>query len=272
MTSIVVPVNFSDNSNNAARYAAALAQCVSAELYLVHIFQPPVATAEAPMPQSTYEELQTNALRLLQELASRLKQQTGGNVKISSNLRVGTVEESIEKFCAEVHPSLVIMGATGSSLENVLLGSNTKHAVGHLPYPILVVPEKVQFTPIRKIVMACDKLDLNAGMPLIVPMIRELAGLSQAKITLIYIAADEQSASEFTQAFNRWNERLKGLNPDLILVRGTKVDEEIDEYLSGQDADLVLVFPKKHGWLEFHRSHAKRLIRKSRVPVMSVLE
>jgi hypothetical protein len=42
------------------------------------------------------------------------------------------------------------------------------------------------------------------------------------------------------------------------------------DYVEDHQADLVLVFPKKHGLLEFHISQARKIALESLVPVMSV--
>ena len=53
-------------------------------------------------------------------------------------------------------PFLVVMGASGQTLDAVAAGSRTGKAMRHLPSPSLIVPGKATFHAIRKIVLACE--------------------------------------------------------------------------------------------------------------------
>ncbi|HLZ89081.1 MAG TPA: universal stress protein [Puia sp.] len=272
MKSIVVPVNYTPNSANAARYAADLALSIGADIHLFHTFQVPMSIAEVPMPEPVFDELQNNGLDLLKNLSAELVNRGSGRIRVSTEMQIGTVESALEQFCKEKEPLLVVMGATGGGLENALLGSNTVRAVRHLPYPILVVPEDAHFQPIKNVVVACDREDLFLGLPVATPVLRELSGLPDVRLEVVHVITGEESASEFTEAYNRWKGQVKGMQPELHFVRGAGVEEGLTEHLRGRPADLVLVFPKRHGLLEFHRSHARRLVLHCAVPVMSLHE
>jgi hypothetical protein len=55
-------------------------------------------------------------------------------------------------------------------------------------------------------------------------------------------------------------------------VHGSNVLEAVDKYLKEHDSDWLMVFPEKHGLLEFHTSRSKALILHCPVPVMSICE
>jgi len=272
MKLIVVPVSFTANSRNAARYAADLAMSVGADIHLLYSFQVPMSLSEVPMPESAFEDLQSTGLDLLSDLSAELTKRTDGKVKISTNQMIGTVEGVIENCCDEKKPLLVVMGETGPGLENALLGGNTIKAVKHLPYPVLVIPESVEFKPIHRVVVACDKDDLWSGLPLATPVLQLLGGLPGIRMEVVHVVTHEESASEFTQAYNRWKNDLKGLQPELFIVRALTVVEGLNLHLHQSAADMVLVFPKHHGVFDFHRSQARRVVLHCPLPVLSVHE
>jgi nucleotide-binding universal stress UspA family protein len=270
MKPIVVPVNFSANSEHAARYAADLALSIGAEVRLLYIFQIPMSMSEVPMPESAFEDLQDSGEQMLSTLAHELSRRSRGKVLVHTDMETGTVEGQIEKYCKEHEPLLVVMGTTGYGLENVLTGSNTVRAVGHLPYPVLVVPESVRFQNIRHVVVACDQEDLETGLPVATPVLKLLSEMPDNQLEVVHILTGDESETEFTLAYNHWKNGLKGLQPALRLVRASSISAGLNEFLGESAADLLLVFPKKHGLLEFHRSQAKRLVMHCGVPVMSV--
>jgi nucleotide-binding universal stress UspA family protein len=272
MKTIVVPVHFSDNSANAARYAADLALSIGAEIQLLYIFQMPVSMPDAPMPQQAFESLEASGQEMLDNLSNELYRRTRGKVPIQTDLETGTVEGQIEKYCKEKEPLLVVMGATGSGLENMMTGSNSLRAVRNLHYPVLVVPENVRFHSLRNVVVACDSEDLSNGLPMSAPLLQVLENMPNIRLEVVHFLRDNESESEFSLDYNQWKGVLKGLQPTLRFIRTTSIKEGMNELLAEGTADLIVVFPKKHKVLEFHRSRAGWLIMHCGVPVMSVHE
>lgn len=272
MKLIVVPVSFTANSRNAARYAADLAMSIGADIHLIYSFQVPMSLSEVPMPESAFEDLQGTGLDMLNDVSAEITKRTEGKVKVTTSQLIGTVEGVIENCCEEKKPLLVVMGATGGGIENALLGGNTVKAVRRLPYPILVIPEGVAFQPIRRVVVACDPDDLWSGLPLATPVLQLLGGLPGIHMEVVHVITGDESASEFTLAYNRWKNDLTALQPELFIARAMTVLEGLNLHLRQSSADVVLVFPKHHGVLEFHRSQARRVVLHCPVPVMSVHE
>lgn len=273
MRSIVVPVNFTETSACAARYAADMAAAIKADLHLVYVFQPPVSAAEIPLPESIYVEMQDSGLELLQELSDQLVKHTAGAVKIFTDLEIGGIGPRLEAFCRFRDPFLVVMGASRSGLENVLEGSRTIRAMRHLRYPLLVIPPKTQWHPVHKIVVACDKEDIDSGMPGTLPFLDEVSQLMNARLEVVHILTNsEGNAAEAIAEYNVWKKDVRALAPELHFVRQTKVRDGVKEYLENHKSDWLMVFPKSHSFLEFHKSRAKQIVLSCAIPVMSLHE
>jgi len=273
MTTIIAPVNFTDSSRNAARYAADMALAMQAELRLIHFVEIPVSTGEFPMNPYILEELQKSGAEGLSRLKDELIARTKGKVAISTDMEVGNVERQLEEFCKSRPPFVVIMGSPGPSLERVLRGSNLSVAIRRLRYPLIVVPDHSVFHQIKKIVLACDLEDIATGVPVSVSFLRHFQEIFGASFDLINITTghqDHQQEAEAAFTFSSWKDRLQELYPEIHFVRSDKVEEGISDYLSQHPADLILVFPKKHNLLEFHKSHAKKIAHHSLVPIMSI--
>ncbi|HTI10521.1 MAG TPA: universal stress protein [Puia sp.] len=273
MKPIVVPVNFSANSNNAARYAADMALAIKAELHLIHFVQIPVSTAEFPINDYIFEEMQKNGAEGLNQLWDELVIRTGGKVNIFTNMEVGGVEYRLEEFCARKKPFAVVMGSAGPFLERVLAGSNLSAAIRHLPYPLIIVPENAVFRQFKKIVLACDLDDIAEGMPVSPGYLKTLQDAFGSSFEVINITTERQDKQDEAEAafkFNSWKDRLVEIYPEVRFIPLKNVEDGIGEYLAGHPADLLLVFPKRHNFFEFHKSHAKKIAFQSKVPVMSI--
>src|SRR5689334_8238061 len=99
MRSIVVPVNFSENSYNAARYAADMALAVDGDIHLIYVFQLPLTTAEYPMPDAAIGEMQRDGLTMLNGLKDELRQRTRNQIGVTTEMTAGSVVHNLEEYC-----------------------------------------------------------------------------------------------------------------------------------------------------------------------------
>jgi nucleotide-binding universal stress UspA family protein len=273
MRSIVVPVNFAPNAANAARYAADIALSIGADIHLIYVFQIPTSVSEVPLPDSVFESLRDNGYELLNTLQTELTKRTSGQVRVTTELEIGGIEARIESYCKVEKPFLVVLGASGHTLESVVNGSTTVRAIRHLPYPVLVIPTNARFQAISKIVVAADREDIDGGMPDKISYLKELSGLLKARLIVVHVQTDgEESAAEAIEEYNVWKKEAEAFNPEIHFVRRPRVEDGINDYLAGHEADWLMVFPKSHSVLEFHKSRAKQIVATCAVPVMSLHE
>lgn len=260
MKPIIVPVDFTANSANAARYAADLALAIHSNLYLVYIFRPPFSAAEIPLPESVYEELREDGLNLLNDLSDQLIIRTKYQLRVFTHMVTGGIESGLEAFCREHDPLLVVIGASG-------------HSTQRLHYPVLVIPENAAWRPVRTIVVACDKEDIDGGIPEVLPFLRVLNGLLGARLEVLHvIRGGADNASDAIAEYDVWKGDVAALAPELHFVRKTSVPCGVNDYLSSHEADWLMVLPKSHCLLEFHASRAKQIVLATSIPVVSLHE
>src|SRR5579872_304733 len=271
MKPIVVPVNFSAASNHAARYAADLATMTGGKLHLIHILQIPPTFSEYPMPESAFEALRDSASDRLKSLAGELVKRTAARVPVETDIKIGSVDSNLRKYCESVKPFVIVMGAAGSPLDRFLSGSATLDALRHLPIPLLVVPEGIDFQKPGRILLACDLEEIRTGMADGIGFLIELKALfgSQFEVVNVTTPGDEgKGQAEF--AFSAWRARLKEIHPELHFVHDSTVVHGIDEYLKEHPADWLVVFPKRHSFYELHQSRTKKIVLHSHLPIMSI--
>jgi nucleotide-binding universal stress UspA family protein len=273
MTSIIIPVNFSACSENAARYAADLAQAIRADLHLIHVIEIPMTSADMVMTEALYQEMVESSSASLKELQLRLQKRTHNTIKVDTQIEVGSVTGKMKEVCHELRPYAVVLGASGPSFEKFLAGSPVSSLLHNLNYPVLVVPETATFHQFRRVLLACDLDDIGSGIPLSLPLLKDLRQFFGSKFDIVTVEtgtvlSDEQK----TFKYEGWKYQLKDLYPEIHYIRNSKVEDGIQEYLSKHETDLVMVFPKKHSLFEFHTSQSKKFTKHSTIPVMSMHE
>ena len=141
LKSILVPVDFSDPSNQALRYAARFAQHFGAEITLLHIVQTPVAPFPKVAPYLDHSEADfENAERALQTLAA---QQTLQSSAIQTVVRTGLAAHEIVEAARELNSDLIVIATHGyTGWKHLCIGSTTERVVRTAPCPVFVVREK----------------------------------------------------------------------------------------------------------------------------------
>ena len=136
---ILVPLDFSEPSRNALRYARALARVTGGKLILFYALEP-VATpdfAYHPLMMETGEA--TTAVR--HRLADICKREGIGSSEIKETIvRKGPAHVEITQAAKNLKADLIVIATHGhTGLKHVVLGSTAERVVRHASCPVLVV-------------------------------------------------------------------------------------------------------------------------------------
>lgn len=135
---ILVPFDFSEHSEKALRWAAAMGEKWGAPLLLLHVVAPPVYP---PMMAGFMDPTQfETSLKL--DAEKRLRQVAEGLQGVRAEARVEIAEpfHEICRVAQEGRSDLIVMGTHGrTGMAHVLLGSVAERVVRHAPCPVLVV-------------------------------------------------------------------------------------------------------------------------------------
>jgi len=272
MKKIVVPVSFSSNSANTVRYAADMALAIGARVHLVHVLQEASSFSKRPMPHFLFEELRDSGYQLLNDLAREVEKRTARKVPVSTDLEIGDGPEQLRQYCERNHPFLVVMGGGAASIEASFESSPIIRAMQRLPYPLLLIPANAVFHGVGKVVLACDTEDIYSALSSALPFLKELTGLLGARFEVVHVVGEGESAGNAAKEYDGWKKELAAFEAQLHVVRRDRVGDGIAYYLEHHPADWLLVLPKKHSILEFHKSRAKEIVLNCAVPVMSLHE
>ena len=138
---ILVPVDFSDPSEKALKYAARFAEQFGSRVTLVHVIQPMVYPADFGYPPTVVDTLDEAVRRQVEERLSALARTAGTDTQ--SVIRVGQPYFEIATAAKELEADLIIIATHGrTGLKHVLLGSTAERVVRHAPCPVLTVRER----------------------------------------------------------------------------------------------------------------------------------
>ncbi|PLX30922.1 MAG: universal stress protein [Ignavibacteria bacterium] len=138
---IVVPIDFSDYSKEAFRYAIEFAQTFNASIVLVYVVEPVVYPSDFSFGQialpSMDQELRDHSLEQLQKM---IQNDVPEGISASGAVRSGKPFVEIIKLSKEIEADLIIIATHGhSGIEHVLFGSTAEKVVRKAPCPVLSI-------------------------------------------------------------------------------------------------------------------------------------
>ncbi|MDQ3034313.1 MAG: universal stress protein [Myxococcota bacterium] len=142
---IVCPVDFSDTSERAARYAVALARQLGAGLHFVHAWQMPVYAfpdGAVILGPDVVAQITDELQRSLDALIERHREP---EMAIEGHLAQGLADREIVRMAGELNAELIVMGTHGrTGLPHLFLGSVAERVVRTSSVPVLTIPPERQ--------------------------------------------------------------------------------------------------------------------------------
>lgn len=143
---ILVPIDFSDYSKNALRYAAQFAKQFNAKIFLVYVVEPMIYPADFSMGQvaipSMDSDLQNRAAQELKVLAKNFIEST---INFETLIKTGKPFVEINETAKEVDADIIIMATHGhTGVEHLLFGSTAEKVVRKAPCPVLTLREPIK--------------------------------------------------------------------------------------------------------------------------------
>lgn len=138
---ILVPIDFSDYSKNALKYAVPFAKQFGAEIILVYVVEPTIYPADFSFGQvgfpSIEEEIYKRGKTELEKLSEKEIQ---GIVQARTRVETGKPFVEINRVAKEEEVDLIIIATHGhTGVEHILFGSTAEKVVRKAPCPVLSV-------------------------------------------------------------------------------------------------------------------------------------
>lgn len=261
MNTVIVPVDFSETSLNAAKYAAQLlVGHYGVNMILYHSYS---KAAEADTVTANLEKLKADLMK-------------DHVVKID----VLAHEESdfvdgLEKAARHRRADLVIMGITGkSAIAQVFFGSNTLKMAERKACPVLIIPESASFSPIKNVMLTSDfKNTLNTT-----PSAPIKDFLNAFKPQLHVVNVDNEHYISLTENYEAEKQELKAMfaeyNPEFYFMRLYDVDEAINLFAESRNIDLIIAIQKNRSFIGklLNGSRTKTLSFHSKMPILVMHE
>ncbi|NNF18751.1 MAG: universal stress protein [Flavobacteriaceae bacterium] len=156
MKTIIVPLDFSEQSENALKVAASLAKKHDSEILVLHMLE--LNQAIISSTEGYYQEHTVFLLKLAEKrLSEFLDKPFLKGVKITPVIKHFKVFSEVNEVAEKHGASLVVMGSHGADgLQELFIGSNAEKVVRHSTVPVLVIKKKIEDFQPKTMIFASD--------------------------------------------------------------------------------------------------------------------
>ncbi|RNI21999.1 universal stress protein [Rufibacter latericius] len=262
MVTILCPTDFTKGSKNAIKYADEIAQRMTSHVLLCHTISEPVSSAfsttgeESGYPTKDEIKRRMKKLSKLKEMKESLEDNGWGiSVSYETKIRYGEAQQKITHLAQEEKADLVVLGTEEpQGLDNLSAHSLADQVAQQVSCPVLLIPNKVSFKPLRRIVVATD---LRGFCPADMSVVLKLASYFGAQIQLLHVLPKENSmARKFSmEELERLSKRISYQRVSHHVEVNASIPEGISQFCRKNRADmLVMGAHTTDSWAHLFRS------------------
>jgi len=276
MTKFIVPIDFSETSKNAARYAAHLSTLVpDTHLILYNVFDT-LEYGSDSSPLGTDEEEDAGRKKImelaLQSVQIELSTITGAKISCVAEEN-NRFLDTLEKYVLANNVQLIVMGITGSTrLGQIFMGSNTLNIVKRGIVPVIIVPPDAHSKSAKNVMLLTDFEDIENTISL--ESVKAVLNLFRPSVHIVNV--DHEHYVELTDEYKKERAKLEGMlseyKPDFYFIRMFDFVDAINQFVSDRQIDLIMTFPRKNSFLKnlFKTTNTSKLAYHSHVPIAAI--
>jgi len=277
MKKILLPVDFSETSDNAFIYALELAKVFKAELLLLHTFDLPIIDSQAmPINYATiYETIELTNFDHFREkmpkLHSMAEERNLDHILMRHILMDGELVYNIKKVVEDEKIDFVVMGTKGATgwLDS-FLGTNTSSVISDVSVPVLSVPLDAKYRKIETIAFTTRyrKKDIEALVKVLV-----IAKKLHAKVKCLHVQTSDSDVTEDT--IKRWKSHFdEEENLKFYIIPSDNVIETVEDFLVDQDIDMLAMLTYKRNFFVelFTNTTTQKLSYHLKTPILVLHE
>jgi nucleotide-binding universal stress UspA family protein len=229
----LVPIDFSEQSQTAADYAASLTKIWSGNLHFLHVMVP-------VQEESSYVNVKTLNVKkntVFEMFSFQERVRKLHNVRSGCEILSGEFAGNVMKTAVRERSDLAIVGMQGTGgLREYLYGSHTMELIEETPLAVLAVPNESTFRPFRHIVYVTE---YRAGEAQDLASLGRIAAKFKALLSVISI---NSNASEPQKT--RFRESVKSVIPFAAINFEERENENgpaegLQEFSLTESVDLI---------------------------------
>lgn len=279
MKTMLVPVDFTETSKNAVRYAAEWAKAYGYERIILlktltaSIYNNPLPSTEyVSVNQESLDQEREEAKQGLNDICSGLRDRIGTGIKVSVAVSELALVRSIMQIIENEQPQLIVLGSDNINYnsESYVAGSIINIAKIS-PVRVLIVPSHYAYKTVEKALVpvdfdrveTLDKIQKHtASSPNFHPKLLVLNVDPKER----YLNRDDN----FTRKENILHGYLQNFAHELAYTNHQNIIDGLVTFADNNDIELIIALPGKHSFLYSltHSSISEAIYANAKHPVL----
>lgn len=262
---ILLPVDFSDNSWNAIKYALQLFRNEECTFYILNVYTPIIYNMEYMMSSSNIYDLEEitrkRSINGLDEIKERiLNENNNTRHSLETISSFNSLTSEINELVREKEISLIVMGTKGATGANqILFGSNTIHALKNATCPFLAIPDNFEFEKMTSILFTTDyEISYDASQ---INTILEIVNTDNAILNVLNVSYGYELSENQENCKSILESYLNKVNTIYHSVPDKDLQEAINDFQLENKIDMLIMINNKHSFFEnvFFKSIIKQI-------------
>ncbi len=258
MQRIIIPVDFSETSMNAARFSASMLSGIPDTLVILY---------HNYTNDNDYDIHKTYIEALQQELLDK-----GDNAVEYELEKGGDLIDNLDRLAHTRRATMIAMGITGrSGLQRKFIGSNTLRTVDRSIYPVMIIPPDANFSSIKNVAFASDLVDVENSTPSV--LINAVLQLFKPKLHVVNVNPEHyiSVSDEARQQEEKLAEMFAPYEKQFHYLTMNDFQDALSTFLTDHDIDMLITIPRHHSGQSsiWENSNTRRLAYHSHIPILT---
>jgi nucleotide-binding universal stress UspA family protein len=261
MHRVIIPVDFSETSLNAARYTARMLAGKDEALAILY---------------NNYESEDDLDICIMYQESLKKEFIKAGVKNIQCEREMGgDLIENISRLAHTIRATLIVMGITGkSAIRQAMFGSNTLKLIDRNLYPVMIIPPDAIYKGIEHVAFASDLKNVEAVTPSV--LITSVLEIFNPTLHIVHVnreiyvslpAEIEEQKQKLAEMFNKFK-------TEFYFITRNDFFEALDNFIRDQKIDVIITIPRhqSNATSIFKSTHTKRLAYHSHIPILAAHE
>jgi nucleotide-binding universal stress UspA family protein len=261
MHRVIIPIDFSETSLNAARFAAQMLAGKEDTIAIIY---------------NNYEtEDDLDICHNYQESLKREFFKAGVKHVECETEMGGDLIENITRLAHTIRATMIVMGITGkSAIRQAMFGSNTLKLIDKNLYPVMIIPPDAEYKGINNVAFASDFKNVEAHTP--APLISSVLKIFNPKLHIVNVSKEHYVTltDEMEGEKNKLHDMFGDFSTEFYFITMNDFYEAMDNFVKDYNIDVLITVPKhqSNSTSLFKTTHTKRLAYHSHIPILAAHE
>lgn len=269
---VIVPVDYSETSENALVYAKNFCRHFGLFIELFHSYIPRIneLTENAIVDIKSEDINRSQFEKYTQNITETWVGDATKNIFLEPEFTIGFPGSQIIKKSKESDNNLIVIGSTGSNpVQKKLMGSVTTSVAQESKCPIIIVPPEAKYSGFKNVLYCCNDLKLDSNIS---PRLSSFISNTNSDIHLVHISEkDDYNERGLLEVWKHFYPKEKTRYNKLVSKPGKNI---LKGYCEKYKIDLVVIARPMRGFLSnlFHKSFTKEMVIYSNTPLLIINE